>query len=129
MSVPAIPLDATTARLARRLVWFESEAEALADPVRMLAYAFAHGRASEIATLRGYVGDEGLRAALRAAPPGIIDGRSWAYWHVMLDMLSVPPLPERRVWSRPPSQQSPAASARESVSEGWIASMLGCEVK
>jgi hypothetical protein len=36
-----IPLNAETRALAKRLVWFESPAEALADPIRFIAYAFA----------------------------------------------------------------------------------------
>lgn len=50
-----------------------------------------------MAVIRHYVDDDGLRQALREAPPGIIDARSWAYWHLMLDVGEAPPLPTRDV--------------------------------
>lgn len=91
-----LPVNAETLALAGRLVWFEPPEQALADPVRLLAYAFRHARSNEMAILRGHLGDEQLREALMNAPPGIIDARSWAYWHLMLD-LEPGPLPQRRV--------------------------------
>jgi hypothetical protein len=95
MSIEPIPLNPTTLQLARRLVWFEPPEQALAEPVRFLAYAFATARAADMAILRGYLSDESLRYALRHAPPGIIDARSWAYWHLMLDLGDAPALPAR----------------------------------
>jgi hypothetical protein len=89
-----LPLNAQTLELARRLVWFEPAEQALADPVRFLAYAFRFARSAEMAVLRTYLSDQDLQDALRDAPPGIIDARSWAYWHLMLD-LEPAPLPER----------------------------------
>ena len=82
--------------LARRLIWFEAPEQALGHPIRFLAYAFRYGRTSDIAQLRSYLSDEEFRYALRNAPPGIIDARSWAYWHLMFD-LDPAPLPQRRL--------------------------------
>lgn len=97
MSIDKIPINAATLHLARRLVWFEPPEQALAEPVRFLAYAFATARAADMAILRGYLSDDSLRYALGHAPPGIIDARSWAYWHLMLDLGDAPTLPERRL--------------------------------
>src|SRR5215210_950267 len=36
-----IPLTAQTEAIARKLVWFESPADALANPIRFMAYALA----------------------------------------------------------------------------------------
>jgi hypothetical protein len=47
--------------------------------------------------LRRYLSDDDLREALRNAPPGIIDARSWAYWHLMLDVDPAPPIPVRNL--------------------------------
>lgn len=91
-----LPLNDDTRELARRLVWFETADQALADPVRFLAYAFRYARSGDMALLRTWLSDEQLRHALRHAPPGIIDPRSWAYWHVMLD-LDIAPMPQRRL--------------------------------
>ncbi len=82
--------------LARRLVWFEAPEQALNHPIRFLAYAFRYGRASDMAQLRSYLSDEDFRYALRNAPPGIIDPRSWEYWHLMFD-LDPEPMPQRRL--------------------------------
>jgi hypothetical protein len=94
--VNPIPLNPETEAISRRLVWFESPAEALSDPVRFLAYAFARATHEEMKLLRKYVDDTGLREALDGAPPGIIDPRSWSYWNLRVGRYPPPPLPERR---------------------------------
>ena len=95
MRVAPLPINATTLALARRLVWFESPEQALAEPIRFLAYAFAFARAADMRVLRQHFSDHAPRHALQHAPPGIIDPRSWAYWHLMLD-LAIVPEPTRR---------------------------------
>jgi hypothetical protein len=92
-----IPLTPETDALARRLVWFEEPAEALADPVRFLAYAFEAATHEDIRLLRRYVSDDDFREALHAAPPGIIRPRSWTYWHARFGQIPPPPLPRRRL--------------------------------
>lgn len=92
-----IPLTAETEELARRLVWFEEPAEALADPVRFLAYAFEAATHEDMAILRRHLAEEDFCAALEAAPPGIIRPRSWAYWHARCGRVPAPPLPRRRM--------------------------------
>jgi hypothetical protein len=83
--------------VARRVVWFEPPETALADPVRFLAYAMSYGTHEDMREVRRHVADDDLRAALAAAPPGIIDPRSWAYWHLVVDRYPPPPLPRRRL--------------------------------
>ncbi len=92
-----IPRNGETEALARRLIWFEDPAEALADPVRFVAYALERGTHEDMSVLRRYVSDDAIREVLAAAPPGIIGARSWAYWHVMMDRTPPPPLPQRRI--------------------------------
>lgn len=89
-----LPLDERTRALASRLVWFEPPEQALADPVRFLADAFRYARAADMQVVRTLVSEDQLRHPLRHAPPGIIDPRSWAYWHLMLDMKPAP-MPQR----------------------------------
>jgi hypothetical protein len=48
----------------------------------------------DVAVVRRYVDLDDFRAALEHAPPGIIDERSWAYWHVMTGRYP-PPTPRR----------------------------------
>jgi hypothetical protein len=95
--VTPIPLTAETAAIAKRVIWFEPPAQALADPVRFLAYAMTYARHEDLCALRCYVSDDDLRDALDRAPPGIMDGRSWAYWHSKLKTWPPPPLPQRRL--------------------------------
>ena len=91
-----IPLTPETAALAARLVWFEPPAQALADPARFAAYAFARATHADMKILRAHLSDDDLREALDRAPPGIIDPRSWAYWNARLGRFPAPPPPVRR---------------------------------
>lgn len=93
----SIPLNADTEALARRVVWFEEPVKALADPVRFMAYAFSYATHEDMKTLRRLLGEEGMRSALQAAPPGIIDPRSWAFWNSKLGNWPPPPMPQRRL--------------------------------
>ena len=90
-----IPLTAETEAIARRIIWFESPAEALADPVRFMAYAMASAKHEDMKVLRRHVSDQDFREALDKAPPGIIDPRSWAYWNSKMGRYP-PPQPPRR---------------------------------
>jgi len=91
-----IPLNEETAVVARRVIWFAPPAEALADPVRFMAYAMAHATHEDMAVLRRYVSDADFREALDRTPPGIIDPRSWAYWNSKFGRYPAPPMPTRR---------------------------------
>jgi hypothetical protein len=86
----SVPLNSKTEAVARRLVWFERPAEALREPIRFMAYAFARATHDEMKTLRAYLNDDDLREALDQAPPGIIDPRSWAYWNLRLGRYPAP---------------------------------------
>ena len=91
-----IPLTQETAEVSRRIIWFEEPSEALADPIRFMAYAMACATLEDIRILRRYVTDDDFREALTRAPPGIIDPRSWAYWNAtMAGRYPPPPLPVR----------------------------------
>ncbi len=90
------PLTADTEALARRLLWFEEPAQALADPVRFVAYALARATHEDMKVLRTYLDDDDIRAVLDQAPPGIIDARSWAYWNAWVGRYPAPPMPVRR---------------------------------
>jgi len=91
----SIPLNSETELVARRVVWFESPAEALADPVRFMAYAMARATHEDMKVIRRYVDEADFLEALDEAPPGIIDGRSWAYWNSKMGRYPAPPAPTR----------------------------------
>ena len=71
--------------------------QALADPVRFLAYVMTYATIEEIAVVQRYVGPDDFREALEHAPPGIMDERSSAYWNVMAGRYAVPLMPRRIV--------------------------------
>ncbi len=81
--------------LAARIIWFEPAETALGDLPRFMAYAFRYACHDDMRLLRTKLHDDDLRSALAHAPPGIIDPRSWSYWHAMLGVYPPPPQPTR----------------------------------
>lgn len=81
--------------VAERVIWFQSPAEALEDPIHFMAYLLTYGTHEDVGIVRRYISDANIRQALDHAPPGIFDPRSWAYWHLMLDYPTTPPFPKR----------------------------------
>ena len=96
--------------MARHILWFESPSEALADPVRFLAYAMRDATHEDMQVIRRYVSDDDFREALDKAPRGIVDGRSWAYWNSKMGRDPVPPL-----FKRSPLQDSSKPSSYYSM--------------
>lgn len=92
----ALPRTADLEHVARRCVWFKSTEAALARPVHLVAHVLTYGMPSDVKTLRKYVSDTELAEAVENAPAGIFDGRSWAYWRLMLD-LPQKTLPQRNL--------------------------------
>ena len=90
-----IPATAQMLNVVPRIIWFEPPERALADPVRVMAYAMTYARHEDMRLIREYVSDEDFREALDRAPPGIIDPRSWAYWNSKMGRYPPPPLPRR----------------------------------
>lgn len=95
IKVPLFPTPEILA-LARRIIWFEEPEQALQNPTQLVAYAMTYGTHEDMKILRRYFSDEDLLEALDHAPPGVFDGRSWAYWHLKLGRYPAPPLPTRR---------------------------------
>jgi hypothetical protein len=90
-----IPINPETEEIARRVIWFESPEEALAEPLRFMAYAMAGAAPEDMEILRRYVDDADFLEALEKAPPGIIGRRSWDYWNLHMGRCPVPPMPKR----------------------------------
>lgn len=91
-----IPLTADTEAVARRVVWFEQPADALADPIRFMAYVMTYATPQDLRMLRPYLDDTVVSEVLDKAPAGIIDPRSWAYWNNRVGRYPAPPVPVRR---------------------------------
>jgi hypothetical protein len=82
--------------LATRIIWFESAETSLKDPARFMAYAMRYASHEDMAIIRRYVSDQDFLAILDQIPPGIVDGRSWAYWNAVFDRFPTPPMPLRK---------------------------------
>ena len=81
--------------LARRYVWWQPAETTLARLDHFLCQLMQLGTAEDVRTARGLLGDDAFRAALRAAPPGVLDARSWNFWHLVLLGQPPPPPPSR----------------------------------
>jgi hypothetical protein len=95
--VKPLPPDGDLLAVALRVVWFEPPEQALADPIRFLAYVMTYGTADDVAVVRRHLDLDDFREALEHAPPGVIDERSWAYWNAMVGRYPAPPMPRRLI--------------------------------
>ena len=85
----------TLREIARKLFWWQSPAESLDDRIRFVCQVMTLGSWRDVLAVREQFGDELFQKALRRAPAGIFDARSWNYWHLVFNMTPVPPLPTR----------------------------------
>ena len=81
--------------LARRYVWWRSAEETLRHRVHFLCQLMQLGTPDDLRDARRIMGDDAFRDALRSAPPGVLDARSWNFWHLVLLKAPPPPMPER----------------------------------
>ena len=95
-AVKPLVLTPALRRAAERCVWFEAPEQASADPARLVAHILTYGGVEDVNALRAQYSDDDIRDALDAAPAGIFDARSWAYWNLMVGRFVTPPLPERK---------------------------------
>jgi hypothetical protein len=86
--------DALRAAISR-CIWFEPPEHAIERPARVAAYILTYGTHEDTEALRAQLTDPDLRQLLDTAPPGVFDGRSWAYWNLVVGRFSPPPLPRR----------------------------------
>ena len=71
--------------------------DALRDETRFLAQVMALGTWDDVAVAQAAYPVEVWKSALRMAPAGVIDPRSWNFWHIRLGMMPVPPMPSRPI--------------------------------
>ena len=85
----------TLNRIAQRLFWWKTPAEALQDRVRFVAQVMTYGTWDDVQATRAILGEQAFRETLEHPPPGVFDPPSWAYWHHVFSILPVPELPKR----------------------------------
>lgn len=84
-------------RVAKRLFWWKTPAEALEDPIRFLAQVITYGTIEDIAVVRQHFPESAFRDVLAHPPAGVFDPRSWSYWHVRFGLEVPSALPERQL--------------------------------
>ena len=102
MAADTASAPATRHESRTKVTGLESEirrrgSKALADQPHFLAMLMTYGTLEDTRWLLSNYPPEELRDALRQAPPGIFNGRSWHYWHLKLGLEPVRPLPKRRL--------------------------------
>ena len=85
------------AAAARRVCWWQPAEATLQDTSLFLARVMVFGTWDDVCLTIDHHGKEAFREALKAAPPGLFDDRSWHYWHHRLGLLPVPSLPTRAI--------------------------------
>jgi hypothetical protein len=83
--------------IARKVLWWEPDDVAAKNPKRLACQVMAIGTWDDVLATRRILGDDLLRDALRDAPPGVFDARSWNYWHLVFGITPIPPLPARSI--------------------------------
>jgi len=73
-------------RIARVLFWWQAPEISLANPRRFLAQVMTLGTWDEVHRVEDSFGWDAFKDTLLNAPPGVFDGRSWAYWHAFFGL-------------------------------------------
>jgi hypothetical protein len=82
--------------VAKRVEWFKTPQEALADRKHFLAHVMTYGTWDDLVVTAHYYPETELAAVLDDPPAGIFDRRSWVYWNLRYHRDPVPPLPARK---------------------------------
>ena len=81
--------------IASRVVWWEAADRVLAREDDFLCRVMALGNLDDANYVESTYGPDRLRQALKVAPPGVLDPRSWHYWHHRLGLGVAGPAPTR----------------------------------
>ena len=84
-------------RIASRVVWWDTPDRVLAREDDFLCRVMTLGDLADVNYIEATYGADRLRHALRTASPGVIDPRSWHYWHHRLGLGAAGPLPSRQL--------------------------------
>lgn len=91
----ATPYPVELLRVAKKVVWYDSPEETLADLPNFLAHVMIYGSTADVETVEQFVPAGEFRKVLQSAPAGIFTEEAWRRWHEGFGM-PVPPLPRRR---------------------------------
>ncbi len=82
-------------QLAEKYVWWQPPEQAVQRRDLLLCQLMQLGAWDDVCLARRLFGDEAFKQALKDAPPGVLDRRSWIYWNRFYGRVPVPPPPER----------------------------------
>lgn len=83
-------------RLASRVVWWDTPEHVVCRLDDFLCRVMSLGDLVDANYIETVYGADRLRTALMSAPAGVLDARSWHYWHHRLGLGDPGPLPARR---------------------------------
>ncbi|MFT3767113.1 MAG: hypothetical protein QM820_16575 [Minicystis sp.] len=86
--------DLVLREIAARYVWWQTPDETLARRDHFLCQLMTLGTADDVRAVRRMLGDRAFMDALDRAPPGVMDAKSWNYWHLFFGR-QPPSLPAR----------------------------------
>jgi len=66
-------------------LWEEPEA-ATRRPTLLLCQLMQLGTWEDVKQARRFFGDAAFKQALESAPPGVLDAKSWHYWHLFFGL-------------------------------------------
>lgn len=89
--------DPTALAMATKYVWWKAPEAALADRAHFLSMLMTYGTLADTRWMLEHYPRAALVDALRNAPPGIFNGRSWYFWHLRLGVEPVGEMPRRRL--------------------------------
>ena len=84
-------------RIASRVVWWDTPEHVVLRLDDFLCRVMALGDLADANYVEQTYGVDRLRTALLSAPAGVLDARSWHYWHHRLGLGAPGPLPSRRL--------------------------------
>jgi hypothetical protein len=87
--------DPRLPELTARYVWWQPPAVTCREPLTLLWSILKLGTAEDYIAVRDLFGQAALVDALRRAPPGAVDERSWLFWHRHFGLPEAP-WPRRR---------------------------------
>jgi hypothetical protein len=94
---PAAELTPQLEVIAKRVAWWKTPCEALANTDDFLCRVMTFGLWDDMVCVIRIFGEDAMRHALNNAPAGIFDPQSWHYWHYRLGFSKVPEMPQREI--------------------------------
>jgi hypothetical protein len=89
------PYPAELLRVARKVVWYDSPDDTLADLPTFLTHLMVYGSSTDMKVVERYVPLEEFQRVLENPPTGVFTKEVWMRLHERFGM-PVPPLPRRR---------------------------------